>query len=597
MRERKIVDILALGAAAVFLLLCLLLPGRSFEKKYKIDELNSGWTCVYGDKEETVSLPASLEVPEGTEIVLTRRLPENTIKDEGLLFRTRMQSCEVRVDGQLIYQYPETEMPGGVLPSGWNFVKLPDSSGGKLLEVRLESPYQGFSGNLPEVWIGNYNDLIARTVREQAPFFVLSLCVGLTGGRAVVLSFIFKRYSLYGYQRPLGILLIFVSLWLMGESRMPLEVPGPAAQYYITLSSLLLFPGFIAAYICTRWPELCGRASKGLLYFCFGMEGVLAALQIFNVFDLTQMLPAVHILLAVVLCFALIRYIKAAEKGRVGRSELICMGLIFLSGFVELILFYCLQIQVGIFVRLSLLIYALDFLYSCVAAARSKLKETEELEKKLRRTRQELMSSQIRPHFIYNSLNSIRALIRIDPEAAYKAVYDFSTHLRANLSFGKENDLIPFADELKNMKAYLSIEKFRLGDRLQVQLHIQKADFPVPRLSIQPLIENAVKHGIWKKEGGGTIGIIEQETEKFHVIQVWDDGVGFDPEILQKDPEESGAHIGIKNVRFRIRELSGGTIRIQSSPGQGTTVTVMFPAEETKEKEGGGFHAGDRGRR
>ena len=81
------------------------------------------------------------------------------------------------------------------------------------------------------------------------------------------------------------------------------------------------------------------------------------------------------------------------------------------------------------------------------------------------------------------------------------------------------------------------------------------------------------------------------------MIQVWDDGVGFDPEILQKDPEESGAHIGIKNVRFRIRELSGGTIRIQSSPGQGTTVTVMFPAEETKEKEGGGFHAGDRGRR
>ena len=108
----------------------------------------------------------------------------------------------------------------------------------------------------------------------------------------------------------------------------------------------------------------------------------------------------------------------------------------------------------------------------------------------------------IRPHFIYNTLNSIRTLIRLDPKAAQQAVYDFSIYLRSNLENMGERDLIPFADELCHIRAYLDIEKIRFEERLNVVMDIQASMFLVPPLSIQPLVENAVKHGICTRMSG-----------------------------------------------------------------------------------------------
>ena len=207
------------------------------------------------------------------------------------------------------------------------------------------------------------------------------------------------------------------------------------------------------------------------------------------------------------------------------------------------------------------------------------------------------MTSQIRPHFIYNTLNSIRALIRIDPDGAYKAVYDFSTYLRANLSAADQRETISFREELEHIRAYINIEKIRFEDRLKVEFDIKSDAFQVPPLSVQPLVENAIKHGVCKKIQGGTVWVRSYKENEGYVVQVEDDGAGFDPEAVERQEKEH-LSMGLRNIRFRIGEISGGTMEIESRTGEGTKVTLHFPEqkENTGREKKGNLHE-DRDRR
>ena len=196
-------------------------------------------------------------------------------------------------------------------------------------------------------------------------------------------------------------------------------------------------------------------------------------------------------------------------------------------------------------------------------------------ERKTKEAEIRLMISQIQPHFIYNTLSSISTLITIDPDQAQTAIDDFAEYLRTNLSFLSDVRGIPFTDELRHTQTYLSLEKMRFAERLTVVLDIQDNEFTVPPLSIQPLVENAVKHGILQKIEGGTVTIKTYKTETAHVVEIHDDGVGFDVDNVQK----GGVHIGLQNVSQRIASMNEGKLEIHSKPGEGTTAIVTFRKE------------------
>ena len=147
------------------------------------------------------------------------------------------------------------------------------------------------------------------------------------------------------------------------------------------------------------------------------------------------MIPVTYVTLGVTLIYAVWIHIQAARRKRSEfiRSELICILVIFLAGMAEALRFGQRGNVVGVFVRLAVLLYALSLLRISVTVLYRKIRENQELQQHLKRSRAELMASQIRPHFIYNTLNSIRALIKVDPEKARQTVYDFSTYLRSNL--------------------------------------------------------------------------------------------------------------------------------------------------------------------
>ena len=123
------------------------------------------------------------------------------------------------------------------------------------------------------------------------------------------------------------------------------------------------------------------------------------------------------------------------------------------------------------------------------------------------------MVSQIRPHFMYNALSSIAILCKLNPETAYDATITFSDYLRGNMDSLKQTAPVPFTQELEHLKKYLYIEKLRFADKLNIEYNIQVTDFVLPLLSVQPLVENAVKHGVGMKKKGGTVTISTRETD------------------------------------------------------------------------------------
>lgn len=186
-----------------------------------------------------------------------------------------------------------------------------------------------------------------------------------------------------------------------------------------------------------------------------------------------------------------------------------------------------------------------------------------------------LMLSQMKPHFVYNALTVIQRLCVKNPKVAQETVGEFATYLRGNLDALDRKTPIPFEKELEHTQCYLAIERKRFGDRVNVEYDIQTENFMIPALTLQPLVENAVKHGLCKKENGGTVIIRTERIEDTICVTVSDDGVGYDTTVVR-----GKEHVGIRNVKDRVRSMCGGTLEIESIPGEGTTAVIRLPQKE-----------------
>lgn len=207
-----------------------------------------------------------------------------------------------------------------------------------------------------------------------------------------------------------------------------------------------------------------------------------------------------------------------------------------------------------------------------------------EMEKNLVENERELMQSQvslaisqIQPHFLYNTLSTIAELCRKDSAMAEEVTYRFALYLRGNLEHMGDSFPVEFSKELKHVQTYLWIEKIRFQHELQVVYDIQTEDFIIPALTVQPLVENAVKHGMMGSENVCTITIRTKCVERGYQVIIEDDGCGFDPEQVKNDGRK---HIGIESVRNRLRFMVGGILTVRSVIGKGTTVIIEIPGKE-----------------
>ena len=214
---------------------------------------------------------------------------------------------------------------------------------------------------------------------------------------------------------------------------------------------------------------------------------------------------------------------------------------------------------------------------NAVAKARELEMEKIVLNAALAESRISTMMSQIRPHFIYNTLGSIEQLCKLDPPKAGDLVHNFAKYLRGN--FGELDNPKPIlmSQEMEHVHHYIRIENVRFPD-MTFTFEMNSADFHIPALTVQPIVENAIKHGLMKLPRGGTIRVVSYETDTAYCISVVDNGVGFDTSALIDERK----HMGLRNIRERLKVMVNGTLEIESAVGVGTKVLVTIPKEGRK---------------
>ncbi len=217
--------------------------------------------------------------------------------------------------------------------------------------------------------------------------------------------------------------------------------------------------------------------------------------------------------------------------------------------------------------------------HSINAATKAKELEMEKivLNAELAESRISTMMSQTRPHFIYNTLGSIEQLCKLDPPKAGDLVHNFAKYLRGN--FGELDNPKPIlmSQEMEHVHHYISIENVRFPD-MTFTFEMNSEDFHIPALTVQPIVENAIKHGLMKLSKGGTIHVVSYETDAEYCISVVDDGVGFDTGVLIDERK----HVGLRNIRERLKVMVNGKLEIESTVGVGTRVLVTIPKEVSK---------------
>ena len=276
-----------------------------------------------------------------------------------------------------------------------------------------------------------------------------------------------------------------------------------------------------------------------------------------------------------VLLFCLIKeYISASKKERWAHAG---MGLLLFAfeadviataagfwegGFISKYVFFILFVA-ALFVILRLIPESIN------AAEKAKVLEAE-----LKESRISIMLSQIQPHFIYNTLGTIERMCLKDPRKAFDLVRNFSLYLRGNFSELDSVTPIRFAEELKHVEYYVNIEKVRFPD-MNIEYDVETTEFVLPALSVQPLVENAIKHGLMRLETGGTVVIRSYETPTHFCVEVKDNGVGFDTSL----PIDEKKHVGLRNIQGRLKAMVNGDLFLESKLNVGTKAVIMIPKE------------------
>lgn len=219
--------------------------------------------------------------------------------------------------------------------------------------------------------------------------------------------------------------------------------------------------------------------------------------------------------------------------------------------------------------------YTLSFMYMSILAALFVLYLNIQVDmgRRIEEFRNKVMISQIQPHFMYNTLTTIKALCKVEPDLAAKTITNFADYLRGNMDFASLESTIPFEKELNHTRIYTEIEALRF-DNIKFEFKIEDTDFEIPALTVQPMVENAVRHGVRSKPDAHIL-IHTYAEEKYHVVVIKDNGKGFD----HAQFNGSRTHIGLLNTRLRVERLVNGKFTADSVPGEGVTITIKIPRE------------------
>ena len=493
-------------------------------------------------------------------------LPSNLAADDCLVLHIMHQYCTVRVGRETRYIY-ENGKPNFIRTSGryWACVRLSSADASKTVVVQL-TPVYSFAPE-PEVVVCPLDRVVSDTLAQDLPLMLLGLlCLILGVSLAAVAMFTVFNQRVKRALMCLAVLTAATGVWkISGLPLMTLlfhmtQSPflQPKAIYLYDMIGFLFMPVFIIQFL----NGMRRSDNTNPETFCAAIMAFIAlaaiVLQFAGVVELQVAVPYLAMGSAALLLvmFGLVLY-------RHENLWLICLPICACTDLLIAQLFG--NSRYSIFLMLCIIVS--DYVSGMIFIRRTIRQESE-----LRDARTTALQNQIRPHFIHNTLTSIYYLCDSDPQTAKKLVHDFNNHLRANFTSLSLKAPIPFDEEMENVRAYLSVEQVRFSDKLFVEYDTPHTAFLLPALTLQPLVENAVKHNVDSSKPPVHIRIRSMQTNGGSAVVIEDDGVGVTGTL-----SDDGGHVGLQNVADRLQILCGGTLTVSPRPDGGTIVTVFVP--------------------
>lgn len=535
----------------------------------------------------------SADAPAGVLEEYTFILDDTLSNDTHLAFYTVHQYVKVYLEGQLVYSLKPSKDQRLIktVGSNWTMIPLYREDAGKEVRVEITPVYGSVRGREVEFLVGSTLDIYTDRLSQDLPQLVLSMITIIVGVifLGIALFNVFKHQFGEGLAY-LGLFSIMMGLWRLTDTRFtPFMFPyHPAFLFYLSVSVMML--GIIP--LIRSMESRFHSTSRNIFHVYCMVTAVVCLIQLLlqfaGVMDLRENLLATHVVIgagAILIIgnvvFEWIKYPEIHTRHVEIRIPVICV----VGVLADLITYYIRGTSSGLL--FSLLAFLIYILYSGISLMFHYEEQEKELmekdrmlaenERKLAESRIATMISQIQPHFIYNTLGTIGQFCLEDPEKAADLVQKFSLYLRGNFTELDNAAPIRISKEIEHVRYYVDIEQIRFPD-MQVVYDLKASDFMLPALTVQPLVENAIKHGLMGLESGGTVLVSTYETEDAFCVRIQDNGVGFDTENMRND----GRHIGIKNIRERIEIMCQGTLNIESKPGAGTTAWIRIPRKGVK---------------
>ncbi|RDB61383.1 hypothetical protein C1878_11755 [Gordonibacter sp. 28C] len=565
----------------------------SIEGTYRIDD--GEWrsadgssfdAALVGVRSVTVRGRLSCAVPEGERVNL----------------RLSSTSCVVRVNGTEAFSFDGRSGAGPASEPmlGWVGFASSGITESDLVEVELRSASRWSSLGDYELTFRTLNAGDADSLRRAMTqlFFPMFACGAAVLCAGVVLLLVASLGHLIGVPKERGGMLFACYVLLGGVwiifcfDYVTLFIPHPQFTATVSLLAQDAMPLALVGYVIQRSVGTLRRFARIALAAMAVVEATAIALKtagVCSLFDANILIVALFVAveIAVVGAFA----VHAVRSRNREMLEAVVVVLPCTVGsLLEALSFLIWGVSTGFALTAGIAVSAAFRFVALYAYARKQA----ELAERARRAEQELVQSrvaitlsQIQPHFLYNALTTIQYLCTEDPPLAARTVDDFARYLRGNMDSLTNDRPIPFARELDHLRHYTAIEQLRFP-QIAVELDVGEERFLLPALTVQPLVENAIRHGLRNRAKGGTVTVSTRSGEGCCLVCVCDNGKGFEraldvPDIADAPPDFAAcldptrSHIGLSNVAFRVRSMCGGSVSLRSRPGEGCRVTVTIP--------------------
>ena len=556
--------LLIAAALVVYVLSAAIEYGRLDEQ---LGRLSEGWS-VSGEAVD--ALPMREYKDAGEMSVLSVELDERFASSRAICFYTVYEDVEVRLEGNAVYRVLGrlTDKSIKAAPSLWNIVPLEGDNAGKTLEVRLSTPYENFGNIIPEFRFGTAEQVSRFVNLNTLPHFVAALAILFVGLIFAIISMTLRFYvrgnrGIYS----LSLFIVVMAIFLIARQTNVLRGIYDGAPYVLIENmAFLLCPVIYTRYLMRSSRGMHRRISLILHIASIANTALVLLLQIFGVMDMPQMVSSTRYLCVFVAAYVLVLELRG--RGRVWYC------LVTLAA-IGVFLYYYITENISWLVYAGIFAYLYVIVYRVIAAIVRSEAEEIRLGAALEVSRSEIATIQITSHFFYHTLDSIRALIRMDADKAYKMAGDFAKYVRYRVD-GVERleETVSFAKELRSIRAYTDIKQAQLGERFSMIFDVETEDFAILPLTVQPLVENAVIHAVQKRREGGVVRLICRENEREYSIQVIDNGPGVAVQEEKSDPKRS---VAIDNVNTRLNYYGIAPLEFERNEAGGMTVSLRYP--------------------